>query len=1083
MTATNSVTLTLADALQLATQHHRAGRLPEAEGLYRQILAAAPDCIDAWQLLGALALQVGKPEAALELIDKAIALSPADSPNLADFYANRGEALRSMGQHSDAVAALQQAIKLNPAHVPAHNNLGIVLRDMGRASEAVQVLERAIALRPEHIQAQNNLALAYRSLGRDAEALAAFERALALNPNLAEAQHNHADLAREQGNFSTALNGYQRALALKPDFTDAYYGYFVTLRDALKAEPANEEVEAPAPEPLPGTPEFSVLVCSHRPERLPALRTSFAHALAGSAWELIVIDDARSLAEGYNRAVAKSSGRFLIFSHDDITVLSADLAATLRQQLAEADLIGIAGSEVAASGHWQEAGWPHLHGMVCRPLPPNEGQGVNVCIFGTSAPLIPNIQAIDGCFFAARRELCAQLPFDAATFDGFHLYDLDFSYAAHLAGHRVAVSTAIVVAHDSAGNYDREWQRHAQRFVDKYQQTLPSVPLRPRYYPMATLPDLASARRFAEQVAALRVSNATVAPQEDGSYQQWIERYEKAARDPVQLAAAVAALPRQPLLSVLMPVYDPNPVWLAEALDSLLAQAYPHWELCAIDDASPDPAVRQLLDDYAARDARIRVLHRPSNGHICAASNDALAMAAGEFIVLLDHDDLLPPHALYWVARTLCEQPEATLIYSDEDKLGDDGCRRDPYFKPDWNPDLFRSQNVISHLGCYRTELVRELGGFRIGYEGSQDYDLALRVVERSRPEQIRHIPRVLYHWRLHAGSTSAGGEAKPYTVNAAERALNDHLQRTGQAASAAATSTGYRVRYALPQPAPRVTLIMPTRDGHYLQAAVASLFANTDYPAWELLIVDNGSKLPETLAFLAELEASGRAGVMRDARPFNYSALNNAAAAQAEGDVLLFINDDVEAAAPDWLSELVSQAVRPEIAAVGARLWYPNGTVQHAGVILVGGVAAHAHANLPREACGYFGRATLAANFSAVTAACMAIAKHKFFEVGGFDEQLAVAFNDVDLCLRLQQAGYWNLWTPYSELIHHESVSRGQDTSPAKRARFHSEVSFMKQRWGELLQQDPCYSPNLTHNRLDFSLAWPPRLSEFLSV
>ncbi len=1082
MTASTPTTMTLTDAFRLAVQHHQAGRLPEAEGIYRQIIAAAPAFADAWQLLGALALQVGQPQTALELIDQAISLTPADAPCLADYQVNRGEALRGLGRRDEAVAALRGAIAVNPDHVAGHNNLGIVLNDLGRYAEAVVVFERALALQPKHINAQNNLALAYRALGRHADAFTAFGRALELNPDLAEAHYNRADLARIGNDLDAALAGYQRALALKPDFSPAYYGYFVSLLESLKAAPLGDSTNlAGPPASLPGTPEFSVVVCSHRPEQHAAVRATFARALAGSAWELQIIADATSLAEGYQRGAAASRGQFLIFAHDDIDVLNDDLPAVLRRQLAAADLIGIAGTDQLVGAHWQDAGWPHLHGMVCRPLPAAEGGGVSVCLFGTSAPLIDGIQAIDGCFFAARRELLDRVAFDAATFDGFHLYDIDFSYAAHLAGQRVAVSSELLISHRSPGHYDRVWQAYAERFVSKYQAQLPaSAPIRQRYFPMATLPDLASAKFFAEHMAALRIANEVIAPQANGSYQQWIELYEKDARDPAKLAEAVAALPRRPLLSVLMPVYNPNPAWLAEALDSVLAQTYPDWQLCIADDASPDPAVRSLLDDYARRDARIRVVHRPANGHICASSNDALALADGEFIVLLDHDDLLPPHALYWVAQTLVDHPDCTLIYSDEDKIDSNGQRRDAYFKPDWNPDLLHAQNFISHLGCYRTALVRKLGGFRLGYEGSQDYDLALRVSEQSTPAQIRHLPRVLYHWRVHAGSTSAGNEAKPYTVTAAERALNDHLQRTAQAASAEATPVGYRVRYALPQPAPRVTLIMPTRDGRYLRAAVDSLYRHTDYPSWQLLIVDNGSEQPATLAYLAELAASGHARVLRDERPFNYSALNNVAAAQADADILLFINDDIEATHGDWLSEMVSHALRPTVGAVGARLLYPNGSLQHAGVILVGGVAAHAHAGIPREADGYFGRARLVADFSAVTGACLAIAKSKFDAVGGFDEQLAVAFNDVDLCLRLQQAGYWNVWTPYSELIHHESVSRGQDSTPDKRARYQGEVAFMKARWGKHLLADPCYSPNLTYERLDFSLAWPPRLPEF---
>lgn len=1075
--------MTLTDAFRLAVQHHQAGRLAEAEGIYRQIIAAAPDFADAWQLLGALALQVGQPQPALELIDKAISLTPAGSACLADYQVNRGEALRSLGRRDEAIAALRAAIAINPDHVAGHNNLGIVLHDLGRHREAVTVLERAIALRPEHVQAQNNLALSLRALGRHDEAFAAFGRALALNPEQAEAHYNRADLARIGNDGATALAGYRRTLDLKPTFSAAYYGYFLTLLESLKAAPLGGDDVAGAcvpPDSLPGVPEFSVVVCSHRPERHAAVRQTFARALAGSAWELQIIADARSLAEAYNRGVAASRGRILIFSHDDVEVLNEDLPAILRRQLADADLLGIAGTDQVVGAQWQDAGWPHLHGLVCRPLPEVEGGGVSVCLFGTSAPLIGGIQAIDGCFFAARRELLDSVAFDAATFDGFHLYDIDFSYAAHLAGKRVAVSTEIVIAHASPGNYDAVWQTYASRFVAKYQAQLPaSAPIGQRYFPMATLPDLASTKYFADAMAALRIANSVVAPQANGGYQQWIESYERDARDPAKLAAAVAALPRRPLLSVLMPICKPDPARLAEALDSVLAQAYPDWELCIADAASSDAAVCALLDDYARRDARIRLVNRPDSGRICAAANDALALAAGEFIALLDHHDVLPPHALYWLAQTLVDHPDCNLIYSDEDKIDAAGRRSDPHFKPSWNPDFLLSQNFISRLAAYRTSLVREAGGFRPDAEGAHDYDLVLHISAQSEAAQIRHVPRILYHWRTSAVSPEPCAQLAPCA--AGERVLNEHLARSGAAARAEATGFGYRVRYTLPLPVPRVTMIMPTRDGRYLRAAVDSLYRHTDYPSWQLLIVDNGSEQPETLAYLAELAASGRAQVLRDDRPFNYSALNNVAAATVDADILLFINDDIEATHGDWLREMVSHAQRPEIGAVGAMLRYPDGSIQHAGVLLIGGLANHAHLGLPKDGEGYFGRDRLIANFAAVTGACLALERRKFELIGGFDEQLAVAFNDVDLCLRLGQQGFRNLWTPYSELIHHESVSRGQDSSPEKRIRFQAEVAFMKKRWRTQLLQDHAYNPNLSYERLDFSLAWPPRLPEFV--
>jgi len=380
----------------------------------------------------------------------------------------------------------------------------------------------------------------------------------------------------------------------------------------------------------------------------------------------------------------------------------------------------------------------------------------------------------------------------------------------------------------------------------------------------------------------------------------------------------------------------------------------------------------------------------------------------------------------------------------------------------------------------YRTETIKRVGGFREGFEGSQDYDLALRVIDAIRPEQIRHIPRVLYHWRILPGSTSLAIGEKSYATDAARRAIADHLARQGTAAEVSDEDTGpgmYRVRYRLPADPPLVSLIIPTRNGlALLRQCVESILAKTSYPNYEILIVDNGSDDEATLAYLADLENGNHARILRDPRPFNYSALNNAAVREARGELIGLLNNDLEVITPDWLDELVSHALRPGIGAVGARLWYPDDTLQHGGVLLIGGVAAHAHRKQRKDCAGYAGRASLIQNFSAVTAACLVIRKATFEEVGGFDETLAVTFNDVDLCLKIRALGYRNQWTPHAELYHHESVTRGIDDTPEKRARFAAERSLMQQRWGDLLRNDPAYNPNLTLDRENFGLAWPPR-------
>lgn len=566
-------------------------------------------------------------------------------------------------------------------------------------------------------------------------------------------------------------------------------------------------------------------------------------------------------------------------------------------------------------------------------------------------------------------------------------------------------------------------------------------------------------------------------------YTEWIRRYDTLT-DEIRaiIRMRIEEFTHKPLISVVMPTYNTEPQWLAQAIDSVLKQLYPNWELCIADDASSDPRVREVLERYARENARIKIVFRKTNGHISAASNSALQLASGEYIALLDHDDLLSEHALFWLADAIVHNPDVQLIYSDEDKIDTSGRRSDPYFKCDWNQDLFYSHNMICHLGVYRTEMVRTLGGFREGYEGAQDYDLALRCIERIDPRHIVHIPRVLYHWRMHPGSTAAGRGAKPYALEAGEKAINEHLQRRGIAGriEPLVELRMYRVHYDLPHLLPMVSLIIPTRNGSQLiRQCIDSILKKTTYPNYEILIIDNGSDDAKTVDYFRSLEADLRIRLIRDDQPFNFSALNNAAAKLARGELIGLVNNDIEVISPSWLSEMVSHALRPDVGAVGARLLYPNGTVQHAGVILgVGGVAGHAHKHLARNLNGYFCRARLIQSLSAVTAACLVIRKEIFEKMGGFNEDLQVAYNDIDFCLRVREAGYRNIWTPYAELYHHESATRGYENTPGKQIRFEKEAQYMKQRWGELLIYDPAYSPNLTLELQDFSFAWPPRVA-----
>jgi O-antigen biosynthesis protein len=569
------------------------------------------------------------------------------------------------------------------------------------------------------------------------------------------------------------------------------------------------------------------------------------------------------------------------------------------------------------------------------------------------------------------------------------------------------------------------------------------------------------------------------------SYAEWVKAFDSVEEsERLVISRHIRTLRRHPLISIVLPVYNPEPAHLRAAIESVRSQLYQNWELCIADDASTDSRVASLLRETAANDSRCKVILRKKNGHIAACSNSALTLATGEWVALLDQDDLLAEHALAFAAATILRHPDAGLIYSDEDKIDDTGARSEPYFKSDWNPALFVVQNFVSHLGVYRRELLEKIGGFREGFDGSQDYDLALRASEHLRVDQIVHIPRVLYHWRKIAGSLAATSEAKNYAHDSARRAIREHLRRCkikAEVVPSPENSAAHRIIYELPANVPLVSIVIPTRDHpELLRQCVEGIRSRTKYPRFRFVIVDNDSQLTKTKALLGELRKAGDVTVVEEKSAFNFSRLINFGAAAAEGEVLALLNDDVIPENAEWLSEMVSQLLQPGVGAVGARLWYPDRRLQHGGVILgLGGVAGHAHYRWPRDHPGYFNRATLQQDLSAVTAACMLVRKSVFEELGGFDERdLGVSFNDIDFCLRMAQRGLRIVWTPQACLVHHESASRGREFNEEQKWVFRREAVWMQEKWAKKLARDPYYNPNLSLDEEGgFTLAWPPRL------
>ena len=551
-------------------------------------------------------------------------------------------------------------------------------------------------------------------------------------------------------------------------------------------------------------------------------------------------------------------------------------------------------------------------------------------------------------------------------------------------------------------------------------------------------------------------------------YDIWVDHYHLLKKDIKSREEQIKQFKYKPKISLILPVYDVEKKWLKKAVQSVFDQIYENWELCIVDDASSQKYIKRLLTKYKDNE-RINIKFLAKNQGIAGASNEALAIAQGEFVGFLDHDDQLSKDALFEVVQLLNKYPQADLIYSDEDKIDLKGKRFQPFFKPDYSPDLLLSFNYICHFLVCRRKILRQINGFQKGLEGSQDYDLVLRLTEKT--DEIYHIPKVLYHWRQIKGSTSVDHKEKAAHIKNSIKAIQEALKRRGIGGSVEKgihfdQFESYRVKRKI-RNHPLVSVIIPTKDKvSFLRRCIRSIQEKTDYPNYELIVVDNKSEKEETLDFLSELKNEDNVQVISYDDDYNFSRINNLAVSESQGSCILFLNNDIQVISNQWMSALLEHAQREEVGAVGAKLLYPDDTIQHAGTIVgLGGVAAHSHKKFPKNSNGYFGSLNTIRNYSAVTAACMMLRKKVFEDCGGFDEEnLPIGFNDVDLCLEMKKRGYLIVYTPYAVLIHYESQSRSENLNS-------EEVMFMKKKWGDQLLSDPYYSPNLSYDSEDFRI------------
>ena len=533
---------------------------------------------------------------------------------------------------------------------------------------------------------------------------------------------------------------------------------------------------------------------------------------------------------------------------------------------------------------------------------------------------------------------------------------------------------------------------------------------------------------------------------------------------------------RKPLISIVIPVYNPPIDFFKKALDSITKQIYPHWEICIADDCSTDEEVREVIEEYKKKYANIKVVYRTENGHISKASNSAIELAEGEYTLLFDQDDELKENALFEIVKLINQKPHADLIYSDEDKIDENNVHSAPHFKPDWCPDSLLSRNYICHVSVFKTNQLKEIGGFRVGFEGSQDHDLLLRYTEKY--TNIYHIPEILYHWRIHEYSVASSEGAKPYAYRAAQTAITEAMERRGYKADIGFLDgfVGYTVRLEIKKPNDLVSIIIPTKDKQkYLEQCIDSIVNLSEYRNFEIILIDNNSiekgffKLVEKYKEQTQFKFI----YVRDEKPFNFSRLMNLGRKHANGEYILLLNNDTQVISPDWMNAMIEHAQRPEIGVVGCKLLFDDDTIQHAGVVIgLGGVASHAFMGDYVDEPGYFHYKKLLNNYCALTAACIIMRKNVYDEVNGFNEDFVVEYNDVDFCLKVIEKGYRNLYVPHVSLYHYESISRGHPHATSEGYKRHvKEVNLFRKKWMRYVEHDPCYNPNLTRDGVHYTL------------
>ncbi len=1030
----------LTASLRLGNALSKLERYEDAIQAYRQAIQFAPDRSEAYVKLADILIKLDRGEEAIAIYQKARVIDP-NLPEIAQKLAAASQLknpsqtqilseLRSpiTPESEDRIDNYYAAIDRNPQNLNLYLALAKRSIEKGNLEGAIAICQIAIQLNPKSAEAYHGLAEALSQLQQYPEAADCWYRCLQLQPNRANAE-DYCQLGKSlfaQGKYPAAEDCFRRSLQLRGDLYDSQYllGQSLALQQQW-----NEAISSY---------QQAIKIDPHRWE---------ARHLIAEAWQ--EIGNLEEAAMEFQRAIQCQPE--VSWCHNGLgnVLLKLNRPEAAKQAYLKSIELNSnfswahynLGEIAAATQNWDEAIQAYRTALKIQPDLPHAAEKLSYLLHQRGENDLED--AIN-----YYRQAIAQQP------NQLEIYPRAIELAPNDARLHTGFGKALLN------------NNQTEKAIFYFETALKHDP---EAATATILLQKALDRRNRLQAGYGISSNST-------SYALWLRQNIPTPATLEEMRSKLPTLGYQPLISIILPTYNTPPEYLKAAIDSVIAQIYPYWELCIADDASSLPHIRTILDEYSRKDYRIKYTIRSENGHISAASNSALMLAMGEYICLLDHDDLLTPDAIYAVVQLLNQHPEADFIYSDEDKIDEDGQLREPFFKPDWCPDSYLVRNYTSHFSTYRHSIIKAINGFRLGYEGSQDYDLTLRFTEKTR--NIFHIPQILYHWRIHAASAAASTAAKPYAYQAAIAAIGDALSRRGERGEVLSHPKFpgyYQIRYQISS-YDLVTIIIPTRNlGKVLDRCLESIFNQSTYPNYEVILLDNGSDEAEALEniqYWHKKEPKRLKSFVLDV-PFNYSYLNNYAVSQTESKYLLFLNNDTEIVTADWIEAMVEQAQRQSIGAIGAKLLYPDNTIQHVGVIMgIGGIAGHGHKNFPADHPNHFGQIDTMNNYSAVTAACLMCRRDVFEEVGGFDEDLKVAFNDVDLCLKIQRQGYDNIYLPHVVLYHYESKSRGSDNNPEKQRRFQAEIELMQQRWTEAIAYDRCYSKHLTRHREDYSLA-----------